>query len=114
MDGNITIANGQRYDTGRKFIGNDGVVRPIIQKTILAAALPNAALGNFPHGEAIRLVAGSSHAKIVAISAANGTVVKSEGSIGVTVDFTNTNIAITTTTDLSAYTNALITFEFVL
>lgn len=112
--GNIQIQAGGRFDTGRKFIGTDGVARPVYRKQLLIDALANAGAKNVAHTEAIRLNTGSSYARVVGMSISNGTLVKTEGSIGVTIDISATNVVITSTTDLTLYVNGIVEIDFCL
>jgi hypothetical protein len=110
MEGNIQLKVGERFDTGMKYIGADGVPRPVLRKILAIDSLPNAGAKNFAHSES--LIA-TRYAKAT-IWASNGTICKTENSIGVTIDITATNVAITTTTDLSLYVNGLIVLDFCL
>lgn len=108
--GNVSIVAGARFDTGLKYIGSDGIAYPILRKVLALNSLPNNASKNFAHGEALSI---AKYAK-ASFSVSNGTTIKSEDSVGCSVDINGTNVAIATTTDLTLYVNGLIILDFCL
>ncbi len=108
--GNVSIVAGARFDTGLKYIGSDGIAYPILRKVLALNSLPNNASKNFAHGETLSL---AKYAKAY-FWASNGTIMKSENSVGCSTEITATNVAIATTTDLSLYINGLIIVDFCL
>lgn len=110
MEANIQYKAGERFDTGLKYIGADGIPRTIIRKILALDSLPNNASKNFPHGESLNA---TRYAK-ASLWASNGTICKSENSAGVSAEVTATNVAIATTTDLTLYVNGLIILDFCL
>jgi hypothetical protein len=108
-------AGGGKVDTGKKFVDSDGVSHVIYRKALAldgtTSSLPNTALKNVAHGEAVAL---NRYAKVVSLRADNGTTIKTEASSGITIDITATNVAITTASDLSAYVRGVVVIEFCL
>lgn len=93
-DSNFGAEVGRKVDTGKKWI--DGSV--IFRKLLSIGALPNSTTKNVAHGEAaINL---TKYARVSDFTARNGTQYISPPAITIT----NTNVAVTTTSDLSAYT----------
>ena len=111
-EGNPEIKVGVKFDTGKKWIDAAGASHVIYQKALTVGALPNAALKNVAHEEALNVV--SKYANVVALWASNGTNVKTLTSSGITIEITATNVAITTATDLSLFINGVVVIEFCL
>jgi hypothetical protein len=93
-DGNVEIRAGHSYDSGA--IYDDGTNKRVIRTAFVDfGALPNTALKNVAHGLASVDVAYA----VAAIHANNGTTADT-----FIAQMTATNVSITTTSDLSAWT----------
>ncbi len=108
--GNVSLVAGARFDTGLKYIDANGVVSPILRKVLALNSLPNNSSKNFAHAETLSV---TKYAR-ASFWASNGTIHKSENSVGCSTEVTATNVAIATTTDLSLYVNGLIVLDFCL
>lgn len=96
--GNNQIEIGKTYDSGNKYIDASGVVHPIMTSYVDFGTLPNAATKNVAHELTVDL-----EFSVATVIANNGT-----NSIQLPATIDVTNISITATTDLSAYTSAFV------
>ena len=95
--GNVQIEAGKSYDTGAKFTDSSGS-RRIMNTQVDFGALPNATTKNVAHGASVDP------------DFATATIIANNGSNSITLLATadGTNVSITTTTDLSAYSGIAI------
>ena len=108
MESNPMLVAGQKFDTGRKWVDESGVAWRIFRRLYRLGALPNATTINTAHGETIDPL---KHAHIVGFWANNGTTMKLIAADPV-VSVDATNIIVTATANLSAFTKSEIILEW--